>query len=142
MSRRSRLAAYALCLNEGEILLSRLWENDPSAGHWTLPGGKIEWQEQPQHAVERELWEETGLSGEIIRPLGIDTRVLPPWRHYDELHVVRFVFEVNAGGVPHSQEHDGSTVDAAWIGLSELEGVPTTRLVGAAIAMLDQRDLA
>ena len=135
MSGRSRFAAYALCVADGHILLSQLWENDPSAGKWTLPGGKIDWLEEPQDAVRRELWEETGLPGEIVRPLGIDTKVLPPWRTHDELHVVRFVFEVRAAGTPHVQEVGGSTVAAAWHQVLEVSNLPTTSLVSSALAM-------
>lgn len=136
MSTRSRFAAYALCISEGHVLLTQLWDDDPSAGSWTLPGGRIEWLEAPEQAVERELWEETGLTGRIVRPLGIDAKVLPPWRKHGELHVVRFVFEVHATGSPAVQEVGGSTVAAAWIPLDGVSaGLPTTSLVSAALAM-------
>ena len=142
MTSRSRYAAYALCIDGGRILLTRIWENDPGAGKWTLPGGKIEWLEDPATAVHRELWEEAGLAGEIIRPVGVDTRVFPPWRGHGELHTVRFVFEVRTTGTPEVKEVDSSTVDAAWFDLADLDSIDTTTLVTAALAMLETVDLA
>lgn len=34
-------------------------------GYWTLPGGRVEDQEMPQAAIERELREEIGRSSQI-----------------------------------------------------------------------------
>jgi len=34
----------------------------PHAGHWSLPGGRVESDETPEQAVEREVREETGLT--------------------------------------------------------------------------------
>jgi ADP-ribose pyrophosphatase YjhB (NUDIX family) len=142
VSGRSRYAAYGVCVDEGRILLTRIWDNDPGAGKWTLPGGKIEWLEDPVDAVHRELWEEAGLAGEIVRPLGVDAKVFPPWRGHDEMHAVRFVFEVRATGTPRVMEVGGSTVDAAWFDISEAKEMDTTTLVHSALAMLVAADVA
>ena len=136
MTRRTRFASYSLCVDEGRILLTRIWENDPGAGRWTLPGGKIEWQETPQDAALRELWEETGLTGQIERPLGVNTKVFPPWRQHDELHAVRFVFEVSACGEPQVIEQGGSTTEARWFPLADVPGVVTTTLVDYSMTLI------
>ena len=50
-------------------------KNGIHAGKWGLPKGYVDEAELPEHAAIRELKEETGLDGEILRILGIRTRV-------------------------------------------------------------------
>ncbi len=47
----------------------------PGQGLWSVPGGRVEQGESDERAVERELWEETGLRvivghliGSVVRP--------------------------------------------------------------------------
>ena len=56
-------------IHDGSILLV-LRARDPDAGLWTLPGGFCEAAEHPMQAAERELHEETGLSGRATAYLG------------------------------------------------------------------------
>ena len=53
----------------------RARKNGIHAGKWGLPKGYVDEAELPEHAAIRELKEETGLNGEILRILGIRTRV-------------------------------------------------------------------
>jgi 8-oxo-dGTP diphosphatase len=50
----------AVILNEGCILLEKR-KNEPSRGKWTIPGGLVDLGETLEHAVIRELEEETCL---------------------------------------------------------------------------------
>lgn len=55
---------------------------------WDLPGGKIEYGEEPENALAREVKEETGLDVEIQKPVGV-------WYFYSKNHhhqVVCFTF--------------------------------------------------
>ena len=45
--------------------------SDTDLGHWTIPGGFIEPEEQPADAAVRETFEETGLVVEIKRLIGV-----------------------------------------------------------------------
>ena len=53
----------------GRLLLIRRG-HAPSAGLWSVPGGRMEAGETQQEAVVRELAEETGLAVVPVRPLG------------------------------------------------------------------------
>ena len=64
-------SAAALVRNEkGEILLVKRGV-EPGLEKWALPSGFIEIEETPEEACLRELKEETGLEGEIIRLVGV-----------------------------------------------------------------------
>ncbi|QYX82827.1 NUDIX domain-containing protein [Streptomyces akebiae] len=59
-----------------EPLAAEVWVTDPTFSHvllvkhrvrgWVPPGGKVELGETPREAAVRELWEETGLRGELL----------------------------------------------------------------------------
>ena len=64
-------ATAALVVNEaGELLLVKR-KAEPKAGLWCLPGGFVELHETPEACCIRELKEETNLSGEIERLVGV-----------------------------------------------------------------------
>ena len=64
-----RSRSVAVVVREGKILMERVFY----FGHefYTLPGGGIEEGETPDQAVLRELKEECGLDGTILRPLAV-----------------------------------------------------------------------
>ncbi|WP_051461381.1 NUDIX hydrolase [Tomitella biformata] len=57
-----RLATYAVCIDDGWILLTR-HVPEGGEGNWTFLGGGVEHAEDPFDAVTRELAEETGCVG-------------------------------------------------------------------------------
>ena len=59
-------AAIALVIKNERILLVRR-ANQPDAGRWGFPGGKIDFGEPILAAAERELLEETGVDGQALR---------------------------------------------------------------------------
>lgn len=140
-SRVQRVAAYAVIVRDGHILLSRLAPRIAARELWTLPGGGLDHGEDPRDAVVREVHEETGLEvavGETARTFSL--HLTDTWRRGRRVdaHSLRIVFE---GWVPLDSpaprvvEVDGSTVEAAWRPLAEvLDGtVPTVSLVTDAL---------
>ena len=58
----SRVAAYGLVLLNEKMLLCRISSQIPQhKGHWTLPGGGVEFGEAPDATMVREVKEETGI---------------------------------------------------------------------------------
>lgn len=58
---------------------------------WVLPGGGVEAQEPPEEAVVRELYEETGLSVQIVRKVAeyLPTNKLTQLTHLFECSIVQ-----------------------------------------------------
>ena len=54
---------------EGRLLLVKRLRA-PEAGHWNLPGGKVDFGERAADAVKREIAEEIGVEIELTRSLG------------------------------------------------------------------------
>ncbi len=66
------LGAVAAVLRGAQILLVKR-SIEPFRGHWTLPAGYLEIDEEPWEAARRETREETGLEIEQVELLGVLT---------------------------------------------------------------------
>lgn len=132
MSKVIRVAAYAVCVRDGRILLSRLSSRVAPAerGLWTLPGGGTEFGEDPYDTAVREVEEETGYTARMTALLGVDSAV-----QRSGLHAVRVVYEGEITGGALRPEQDGSTDTADWHPLDGLAGLGTVGLVGAGLAL-------
>ncbi len=60
----------AAIVRDGRLLLVKRLRA-PEAGHWSLPGGKVDFGERVVDAIRREIREEIGLEIDLVRPLGI-----------------------------------------------------------------------
>ena len=137
----TRIAAYALCVDESErILLARLTYPELKAGWWTLPGGGIDFGEMPTEAVLRELTEETGLTGVVESLAGVESWVRrgpSPGGIADDFQAIQIIYRVRITGGSLTNEQDGSTDEAAWFSRAELAGIPIVELVEAGLRILD-----
>ncbi|HGE2196674.1 NUDIX domain-containing protein [Pseudomonas aeruginosa] len=66
----TRIGCGAAIIEGGKILLLKR-RRTPESGHWGIPGGKVDWMEPVEHAVCREVQEETGLTLKDIKLIGI-----------------------------------------------------------------------
>lgn len=136
VKRRTRVAAYALCLHAGQVLLARFVAGD--SPEWTLPGGGLHHGEDPADAACRELTEETGYTGRIERLLGVNSRVFRFPRGpllIDEMHAVRIFYFVTITGGELRNEVGGSTDEAAWFPLNHVAELKRGDLIDTALTM-------
>ena len=125
--------SYGVLISEGRVALVRSSNPRHVPPLWWLPGGGIDFGEAPEDSLVREFKEETGL--EIHEPalLGVTSDVRRR-DNGDKIHTVRILFTVElAGGELHHEVH-GTTDDAAWFELRDLESMNIAEYAQAAIA--------
>ena len=61
--RNPKLVVVALIEEQGQVLLVKR-DIEPGRGLWGLPGGYVDWDEHPEHAMARECEEECGVQVE------------------------------------------------------------------------------
>jgi ADP-ribose pyrophosphatase YjhB (NUDIX family) len=131
-----RLAAYAVCIDDGRVLLARFV---PPTGEssWTLPGGRVEHGEDPFDAVIREVAEETGCDAVVERLLGVDSRVIPAAeaRLGIEHQNVGIFYRVRITGGELRPEPDGDIAESVWTPIADVAGLPRSSLVDIGITL-------
>ncbi|MFK4100198.1 NUDIX hydrolase [Streptomyces sp. NPDC019531] len=123
-----RVAAYAICVRDGQLLLAR-WIGDDGRPEWTLPGGGMEHGEDPYDTVLREVEEETGYRIEGTGLLGVCTRRHTLRRRFGrrvDHHGVGLVYAAEVTGGELRFEVGGSTDMAQW---HDLDAVPALNRV-------------
>jgi len=135
------VAAYAVCVRDGRMLLAR-WVAGDGTKRWTLPGGGMDHGEDPYDTVIREAEEETGYAVEPLVLLGIDsTRRRYPRRlgTVADFQGLRIVYEARITGGELRHEANGSTDMAAWHALDEVPALARVGLVDVGLELWRQR---
>ena len=96
---------------------------------WSLPKGHIEDGETVEQTAMREVKEETGISAQVLRPLGTIDYWFVAERRRVHKTVHHFLLESTGGEL---SDEDVEVTEVAWVPLTELE----TRL-----AYADERKL-
>ncbi len=127
-----RLAAYAVCVEDGRVLLAH-----HASGDWTLPGGRVEHAEDPFDAVIREVAEETGCDAVVERLLGVDSRVIPATvaRAGIEHQNVGIFYRVRITGGRLRPEPNGQTLESVWTPIPEAALLRRSSLVDIGLAL-------
>ena len=145
LSRVQRLGAYAVVVHDDKMLLTRISSAGFPVGMWTLPGGGVDQGEHPDHAVARELYEETGLVALSTRLVDVGSiHLVGPGREgaaedYHGVHLL-YAVTVDTSIEPHVVEVDGTTDVAEWVPLDQIESGARelASMVPLALARLDQ----
>lgn len=135
-----RVAAYAVIRDDDDRVLLAHW-NEKGRSGWTMPGGGLEAGEDPEHAVRREVREETGYKVAVDDLLGIHSRVIPASRRLEDseepLHTLRIVYSARVTGGRLRDELDGSTDRAEWFPVPGVSRLQRVKLVDIALKMAE-----
>lgn len=88
---------------------------------WCLPKGHLERGETPEQAAVREIEEETGIRGRVVRSLGtIDYWFNAEGRRIHKT-VHHYLLRATGGLLSVEGDPDAEAVDVAWVPVAELE---------------------
>ncbi len=141
----TRIAAYALVVDDArQILLVRIAPGYQAAGQWTLPGGGLNFGEDPVVGARRELEEETGLVGQMEQIAFVSswTRGPEPQQGLGAFQAIQIVYHAHIVGGSIRHEIEESTDMAAWIPLAEARELAIVELVETALEHLEASELA
>lgn len=134
MTKYTHLGVYGILIEAGKILLIKK-SRGPHKGKWDLPGGTIEFGEEPYEALIREFHEETGLTdlqGNI--KTATSYTMIYPYKEdqLEELHHIGIIYSVELLNNNYTLRTDGDgqdALEARWIPIGELEGLEVTPFV-------------
>lgn len=115
-----------IIVNEGKLLLEKR-KNEPSRGKWTIPGGLVDLGEELEHAVMREVTEETCLecvNESIPQLIDVVDNVDLDEKGKVKYHFVIVDYFVKVKGLAFKVASDAE--DLAWVALDEVESYDLT----------------
>jgi ADP-ribose pyrophosphatase YjhB (NUDIX family) len=111
---------HAVVERDGALLLVRRAPHLGEGGKWGLPGGFLERDETLVQGVLRELREETGWAGEVVRLLRVNSR---PDRPGEDRQNVAFDFVIAA--LSRAGEGDDESTAVEWMPIDRLPPLDT-----------------
>ncbi|MXN66037.1 NUDIX domain-containing protein [Stappia sp. GBMRC 2046] len=124
MSDIPRLGVSVLCLRDAEILLVKRGK-EPYFGHWSLPGGLVEFGERLADAASRELLEETSVTA-LLEAEPVETFDIIQ-KQEDGVAAAHFVLAVFRGTYENGEARAGDdAAEVAWVGMRDLETLMMT----------------
>lgn len=114
----TKVAMHALIKKEGKYLvLHRSKANNYKPNEWDIPGGTVEFGEDHNKALIREVFEETGLKVKPIKVLYIYSYLSGPVRH--QFQIVNESKYLKGEVKLNPEEHD----DFKWLTKEEMEKI-------------------
>ncbi len=126
LQRRPIFVVAACIVHENRVLLAQRWQPDVPSTHlrWEFPGGKVEFEEKPHHAIIREIKEELGADIIVMRFL--------PHLHSNvhesidgiKYHAIVAAFEcILAPDSPTPVPSEPGTANVCWVNRQEVKGL-------------------
>jgi mutator protein MutT len=117
------LAVGGIVLRTNEILLVKR-AKDPGRGLWSIPGGRVKLGERLEDAVRREVFEETGLRIQAVRPVKVIERIYPR-KDRIRFHyvIIDYICTPNSGDLRAGSDAE----EARWVPWNEVPKMGLTR---------------
>ncbi|MGD1899573.1 MAG: NUDIX hydrolase [Phormidesmis sp.] len=132
----TRVSAYGLITdNQNRILLCRISKALPRwQGYWTLPGGGLDFGEDPRDAVVREVEEETGVT---IKPTTVATiSSIYDCSQETDFHGIRILYHTQLMGGELRYEAEGTTDKCQWWPRQALDGLDLVDITQLAVQIV------
>lgn len=96
--------AIILNLNKNILFVRRSMTDDYLPGKWELPGGGLDYGEEPERGLQREIKEECGISVSIEKPVAVSSYFIKDNQRIE----ITYLCRVSDGTSPVvlSHEHD------------------------------------
>lgn len=121
-----RIVTAAIIEKDGLFLAAKRKKGLHLEGYWELPGGKLEEGELPEECLQRELFEEFGISSEVKQLLGES-----PFEHNNTPYNLLGYLTKHTGGTFELRDHD----EIRWLPVSRLK---TLKWAPADIPLVDK----
>ncbi len=99
------------------IVAKRISKDNHGNGLWSLPGGGVDYKEDPIACAKREVKEEFGIEIEepkILIPVPYTNDIMPLSRKGEHYITLFFVAHMISGQKPEIQEEDGGKKHSEW----------------------------
>ncbi len=116
-------AVSAIILDEDDqiLFLRRSKTDDFMPGSWDIPGGGLDYGEEPEAGLRREVMEETGLKIEILEILTVSTYFMGEVQRIEITYLCNAIDE-------HRLKLSSEHTDYAWIWAGESERISSLNL--------------
>ncbi|GAA4916651.1 8-oxo-dGTP diphosphatase [Stackebrandtia albiflava] len=139
--RGQRFGVYGLTTDDaGRVLLARISDGYPGGGCWHLPGGGVDFGEQPKDALLREIAEETGQDAEIEELLDVTSfrhrRAIGPEGYPLDWHGVRAIYRTRVSRPSRARVVEtagGSTSESRWWQADQVPGLKMSAALSDAL---------
>ena len=110
---KERQAVRCFLIENGSVVVTKYNEENPKAGYYEIPGGKIEEKEYPRDTAIREFKEETGMNIKSLTYKGKMTLEYPDRK---------FLFEIFRTNTYEGTPQDFKENTSQWMDIAELLG--------------------
>jgi 8-oxo-dGTP pyrophosphatase MutT (NUDIX family) len=128
-----RIAVYGLIFNSSkEILVVKRSLHDSHPGLWEMPGGALEYREQPHEGALREIKEETNLDVELLYPISTSSGFS---KKKPDIQVVRIAFlclSKNSDPLSLSHEH----IEYQWVKPEQITLSPLSKFLQSTLQII------